>query len=97
MKHCQWCDAQFETKISYKIYCSDACRDAATKHNIAIRYQKKKVEARAKKPRKCSSCGGNLSMYNENKICSKCSVDEKEVGKILKQMKGIANGKLELD
>ena len=97
MKHCQWCDSQFQTEISYKIYCSEACRDEATKNNIALRYQKKKIEARAKKPRKCSSCGLNLSMYNEGKVCSKCLVDEKEVSKILKQMKGIANGKLELD
>ena len=97
MKHCQWCDNAFETEISYKIYCSDSCRDSATRHNISLRYYKKKIEQRLKKPRKCLSCGSVLSIYNDEKVCSACNINDKELEKLLKQMKGIANGKTELD
>lgn len=38
-KHCEWCDHTFETKISYQIYCSSECREAATKEKIMARYQ----------------------------------------------------------
>jgi hypothetical protein len=92
-KHCEWCDNQFETKISYQIYCSVECRELATKEKIAERYaisRRRKLQA---KDRRCRSCNNQLSAYNDEHICQKCLVDPKEVGKTLKQIRGYSNGK----
>ena len=91
MKYCQWCDNQFEANVSYQIYCSPECREAATKEKIAERYAKSKILNR--KPRRCKSCNTLMSMYNDDQICNNCTVNPLDVTKALKEMKGIANGK----
>ena len=92
-KHCQWCDAHFETDISYQIYCSVECRDFATKEKIAARYHIARRKKRTGKVRLCSSCGASLSIYNYDSLCQNCLVNPKDVSKVLKQIKGLANGR----
>ena len=96
-KHCQWCDNQFETKVSYQIYCSVACRELATKEKISERYSLVKRKKRAEKPRSCKSCGARLSVYNDEEICQTCNINPADVSKALKEIKGIANGKKSLE
>jgi hypothetical protein len=93
MKHCQWCDTSFQTKISYQIYCSPDCRDSATKEKIAARYVQIKRLNRKGKERLCGSCSRRLSVYNEEPLCVVCQTNPKEVLKALKDIKGLANGK----
>jgi hypothetical protein len=93
MKHCQWCDTQFKPKTSYQIYCSVSCRDAATKEKIAARYEQTRRERRKNRDRKCKVCNSVLSIYNDEKVCESCIIDPKEVNKVLRQIKGIVNGK----
>jgi hypothetical protein len=93
MKHCQWCDAQFGTQISYQIYCSVGCREAATKEKIAARYLVKRRTNRVYKERKCKSCESVLSIYNDEVLCPRCLVIPGDVSKALKDIKGLANGK----
>ena len=95
MKRCQWCDNQFETNISYKIYCSTECREEATKEKIAQKYAIKRRTKMMGKNRKCKTCGALLSAYNDDNICHACAVNPKEVNKVLKELKDIADGKLE--
>jgi hypothetical protein len=95
-KHCSWCDNSFETSISYQIYCSAECREAATKEKIAERYRAQRTKRRGRNPRKCKSCGSTLSMYNDEPTCQRCSSNPDDVAKALKEIKGIANGKIEL-
>jgi hypothetical protein len=93
MKNCQWCDAPFETKISYKIYCSPECRELATKDKITQKYAQKRREKMMGKKRFCKSCGSSLSAYNDDSICHACSVNPKDVARALKELKDIADGK----
>lgn len=93
MKHCQWCDTTFETKISYQIYCSSECRDSATKEKITERYQLTRITRRHGKPRRCKQCNQNLSIYNDDQICSACLVNPKEVNDALKDIRRLSNGK----
>jgi hypothetical protein len=88
MKHCKWCDHTFETKITYQIYCSTECRDAATKEKIAERYLLTRRKKRIGKERKCKSCGSNLSIYNDDSLCINCNINPSDVAKALKQIKG---------
>lgn len=97
LKHCEWCDNQFETNISYQIYCSVECREAATKEKIAQRYAIKKRSQRKNKNRKCKGCDGTLSAYNDENLCTKCLINPQDVGKVLREIKGMANGKPEQD
>ena len=92
MKHCKWCDNTFKTDINYQIYCSSTCRDEATKQNIANRYNATKRQKRLGKERKCKSCGQDLSIYNDDVLCSDCLINPAEVKKALKQIKGFMNG-----
>ena len=92
-KHCQWCDHTFETSISYQIYCSSPCRDAATKEKILARYQVTRRTKRIGKVRKCKSCSASLSIYNDEPLCRTCEVNPTDVSKTLKEIKGIADGK----
>lgn len=87
MKTCQWCDHNFESNISYQIYCSVECRDAATKEKIAARYLITRRQKRVGKVRKCKSCGEELSIYNDDVLCYFCEINPKEVNKALKEMK----------
>ena len=93
MKHCQWCDKTFETKISYQVYCSVECRDLATKEKIAARYLYSRRQKRKGKDRLCKSCGQALSIYNDEALCNNCLINPSDVTKALKQIKGRANGK----
>jgi hypothetical protein len=93
MKHCQWCDSQFETKISYQIYCSPSCREEATKEKIAQRYLQIRRTNRQNKFRPCRSCNTPLSIYNDDALCFRCSVDPKEVAKAIKEIRNFSNGK----
>jgi len=96
-KHCNWCDSQFETKLSYQIYCSPTCRDEATKEKIAEKYNRDRIAKRKNKDRPCRSCGKQLSAYNDSNICVTCESNPDDVAQALKQIKGIANGKIEFD
>jgi hypothetical protein len=96
-KHCNWCDSQFETKLSYQIYCSAECRDAATKEKIAEKYNKNKIEKRRGKPRYCKLCKNLLSIYNDSTTCLSCDENPDEVTQALKEIKGIVNGKIKFD
>jgi hypothetical protein len=86
-KHCQWCDEQFQTKISYQIYCSPDCRDLATREKIAERYYSTKVKKRKGKTRLCKACGMQLSIYNDEQLCQTCLVNPLEVKKALSELK----------
>lgn len=97
MKHCQYCDAYFTPNTSYQIYCSVGCRELATKEKIAQRYEQTRRERRKKQDRKCKVCQAELSIYNDNPTCEKCIVVPKEFNRILRQIKGISNGKFVLD
>ena len=96
-KHCSWCDKQFQTKLSYQIYCSAECREQATKEKIAEKYIKDRVKKRAGKVRLCKTCGKQLSMYTEEVICQSCEVNPDDVRDVLKEIKGIINGKIEFE
>ena len=91
MKHCQWCDSSFKSDISYQIYCSAECRTAATKEKIAERYAANRRKNRKGKVRKCKACGTNLSIYNDDPICTTCLVNPQDVSKALREIKGIIN------
>jgi hypothetical protein len=94
-KHCEWCDHTFETSISYQIYCSPECREAATKEKMAEKYAQNRRNKRIGKIRKCKGCGEPLSVYNDDPLCTKCLVNPLEVKKALKEIKGLLNGKSE--
>lgn len=90
MKQCDWCNSQFESKVSYQVYCSIECREAATKEKIAERQKFLRRQKRSGKTRKCAGgCGTSLSIYNDDTVCAKCSVNIKEVNLKLKQIKRI--------
>ena len=93
MKHCQWCDKQFKTDITYQIYCSPECRDLSTKEKIAARYIQSKRQKRKGKVRLCKSCSTPLSIYNDDAVCSSCSINPDAVSKAIKEIKGRVNGK----
>jgi hypothetical protein len=93
MKTCQWCDAAFDPKVSYQIYCSEQCRDSATKEKITQRYAIARRNKMMSKPKLCKSCNKPLSVYNDDLLCSSCVVNPKDVSRTLREMKGLANGK----
>jgi hypothetical protein len=93
MKHCQWCDKEFLSDITYQIYCCSECRDSATKEKIAARYLISRRQKRKGKKRVCRSCSITLSIYNDEQLCGDCTVNPVDVNKALKQIKGIVNGK----
>lgn len=89
MKLCNRCDNNFVPKVSYQIYCSESCRDEATKDKIAERYQITRRQKRIGKDRRClGGCNTPLSIYNDSGFCSSCNVSEKAVAKMLKELKG---------
>ncbi len=90
MKLCERCDKRFQPKVSYQIYCSQDCRDLATKDKIAERYQVSRRQKRIGKVRRClGGCGVQLSIYNDSGFCSNCNVSQKAVEKMIKELKGI--------
>lgn len=89
MKSCERCDSKFKPKVSYQIYCSEDCRDLATKEKIAERYQLTRRQKRIGKIRKClGGCGTQLSIYNDSGFCANCNVSKKSVDKMLREVKG---------
>ena len=89
MKLCDRCDDHFTPKVSYQIYCSSECRDAATKDKIAERYQVTRRQKRIGKNRRClGGCNTSLSIYNDSGFCANCNVSKKSVDKMLKDLKG---------
>ena len=89
MRQCEKCDVRFEPKVSYQIYCSQECRDLATKEKINERYRVTRRQKRIGKVRKClGGCGVQLSIYNDSGFCSNCNISKKAVDKMLKQVKG---------
>ena len=97
MKTCQWCDTAFDPNVKYQIYCTPECREAATKEKIAERYAINRRNRLINKDRRCKACDGKLSAYNDEQLCQSCLVHPGEVAKALKEIKGIANGKTELN
>jgi len=90
VKQCSWCNSQFKPNVSYQVYCSVLCREGATKEKIFSRYNSVKRQKRKLNPKKCSGgCGIVLSMYNDDSLCNVCQVNNKEVEKTLKKIKGI--------
>jgi len=92
-KHCSWCDSQFESSITYQIYCSAECRTEATKEKIAERYERVRRVRLSQKDRKCKSCGTRLSSYNDDSLCHSCDINKDEVARALREIKRSANGK----
>lgn len=92
-KHCSWCDTEFNSDISYQIYCSPTCREGATKQKIAERYISIRRQKRKGKERSCKQCKSQLSMYNDENLCVLCNVNPNSVQKALKEIKGKGNGK----
>jgi|AntAceMinimDraft_11_1070367.scaffolds.fasta_scaffold00268_9 non-homologous end joining protein Ku len=92
-KHCQWCDNTFASVISYQVYCSVECREAATKEKIAARYVQTRTNRRIGKTRLCKNCNANLSIYNDDPVCARCTINPKDLGIAIKDLKGLANGK----
>jgi len=89
VKLCNRCDTYFNPRVSYQIYCSDICREESTKEKIAERYIATRRQKRYGKKRKClGGCGVDLSIYNDSGFCSNCNVSEKQVAKMVKQLKG---------
>ncbi len=89
MKLCSRCDNYFTPKVSYQIYCSESCREEATKEKIAERYQATRRQKRIGKIRKClGGCGIDLSIYNDSGFCAGCNISKKAVDKMLKELKG---------
>lgn len=93
MKNCQWCDVAFKPRVSYQIYCSDACREEATKEKIAQRYAISRRNKMMGKTRACKSCSKPLSVYNDDVLCSSCVVNPADVSKTIKEIKRMASGK----
>ena len=93
MKPCSWCDNKFSPKVSYQIYCSDECREQATKEKILERHKALRYKKRKNKARKCKNCQEPLSIYNDENLCVFCDIDPNMVNKALRELKrlGIIN------
>ena len=50
-------------------------------------------QKRKGKDRRCKSCDQQLSIYNDDALCAECNINPIVVAKVIKQIKGIANGK----
>lgn len=89
MKRCEHCSKTFKPNVSYQIYCSEVCREEATKQKIAERYQVLRTQKRIGKKRIClGGCGQQLSIYNDSGFCANCNIHQKALEKMLKQLKG---------
>jgi hypothetical protein len=89
VKSCNRCDKKFNPKVTYQIYCSESCREEATKEKIAQRYLITRRQKRIGKKRLCrGGCEVKLSIYNDEGFCSNCNINKKTVDKTLKEIKG---------
>jgi hypothetical protein len=76
--------------VSYQIYCSAECREQATKEKIIDRHKVLRRKKRLNKTRMCSGgCGTKLSIYNDDTLCNVCSVNNKQVVKKIKEIRGL--------
>jgi hypothetical protein len=90
VKQCSWCNNNFKPSVTYQIYCSADCRSAATKEKIVARYSVARRQKKKNKPRACAGgCGITLSIYNDDVLCNSCKINNKDVAKVLKKIKGI--------
>jgi len=90
MKFCEWCSLEFIPNVQYQIYCSGECRELSTKEKINERYKRNRRNKLSKKKRKCSGgCETIISIYNENDFCDACSINKKQVDRMLKELKGL--------
>lgn len=90
MKNCDWCSGEFQPNVSYQIYCSPKCRELATKEKVNEKYRMKRRKKLSEKDRRCAGgCGTLLSMYNEDSYCNGCLIDQKQVSKTLRELKGL--------
>jgi hypothetical protein len=88
VKSCNKCDKKFIPKVTYQIYCSEFCREEATKEKIAQRYLITRRQKRIGKKRLCrGDCGLKLSIYNVDGFCSNCNINKKIVDKTLREIK----------
>lgn len=88
IKHCDWCDNNFETNSKNQIYCSVECRTVATKQKVIQRYKITKAKERVGKDRLCAGgCGTYLSVYNDNNFCDTCLINNKKLERFLKDIK----------
>lgn len=87
MKLCSWCDTKFAPAVSYQIYCSEQCRNAATKEKIVERHKILKRKKRFGKIRVCRSCQEKLSVYNDGPLCDSCEIDPTLLNRALKELK----------
>jgi|DEB19_MinimDraft_3_1074340.scaffolds.fasta_scaffold14879_5 hypothetical protein len=93
MKTCKWCESNFISNVSYQIYCSDSCRELATKEKISQRYVHLRRQKRKGKDRRCKKCNEKLSIYNDDVLCNNCNINPNDVKKTLGQIKGMSNDK----
>jgi hypothetical protein len=90
LKLCNRCDNYFSPKVSYQIYCSETCREESTREKIAERYLVSRRQKRIGKDRRCTGgCNTSLSIYNDSGFCANCNINQKEVNKVLKELKGL--------
>lgn len=88
MKLCSWCNKGFKPSVSYQIYCSMECRTDATKEKILERHRVLKRQKRKSKIRYCAgNCGMKLSIYNDDKYCDNCNIDQKQIDKKIKEIR----------
>lgn len=88
MKQCAWCLLFFEPTKTYQIYCGKKCRQEATREKIKENSRKATIRKRQKEKRFCiNGCGTTLSVYNDDKVCNKCKVNDILVNKALSNMK----------
>lgn len=67
------------------------------KEKIAKRYQEKRRHNPNRKLRTCKKCDKKLSIYNDDPLCQECLVNPKEVLDALKNIKGLADGKTNIN
>ena len=87
LKFCEWCETDFQANVSYQIYCSVDCRSYATKHKSTLKQKERRAKSRINKERLCTTCGKQLSIYNDETFCSSCIGSKKDYKKFLRNLK----------
>ena len=77
---CLECKKDFNSKTHNQKYCSDECCRVSTNKRIMEKYYEKKA-IRNGKPRKCKTCQSNLSRYNIDANCAKCTKSSQKQNK----------------
>lgn len=88
MNYCVWCDKEFVKNSTKQIYCSNECRQEASKEKILERYHVEKRKKRKGKKRLCAGgCGIQLSIYNDSGMCDNCEVNNKRMNNFMKELR----------